>query len=470
MPQPAEQEQVSDTNARRRRLVWVAWTITMVVAAIMYAGKAAEERSAFIRWRHQIHEFWQGANIWDIYHFPNPPIMPILMSPLMALPPVVGALCWFGLKAVMATLCFVWCFRMARGIAGPRWTWWAELLVIVLSLRPILSDLHHGNINILILFLVMATLEAWRRGYDVLAGGALALSIAVKVTPALFVPYFLYKRSWRTSGSAFLGLALFLVIVPSAVLGPSFNGRCMSMWWDRMVTPFVVDGDISPQEVNQSMGGVLTRLLTDVPVRGEDERYGGTIHQANVVSWPPEQVSLLVKGLCFGLAGVLALLCRVPTRDRRDLRLLGEFSLVVLTMLFASERTWKHHYVTLMLPYTYLVYRACLLPLSQRSRAILGGALALSAFLIASTSSDLGGLVFPDSGHDVALALGMFFWGAVVLYIATAWRVHAERLSPPLEVAPLDSSGVPPHHLPPHRAAPSATGSGHNTPLAGHRA
>ena len=31
-----------------------------------------------------------------------------------------------------------------------------------------------------------------------LAGLILALSISYKVTPALFIPYFVYKRSWRT--------------------------------------------------------------------------------------------------------------------------------------------------------------------------------------------------------------------------------------------------------------------------------
>ncbi len=108
----------------------------------------------------------------------------------------------------------------------------------------------------------------------------------MKVTPALFIPYFLYKRSWRTSGSTFLGLALFLVIVPSIVLGPSFNGRCLAMWWHRMITPFVVEGDISPQEVNQSLGGVVTRLLTEQPIRDEDQRYGGVERQVNVVAWP----------------------------------------------------------------------------------------------------------------------------------------------------------------------------------------
>ena len=34
----------------------------------------------------------------------------------------------------------------------------------------------------------------------------------------------------------------------------------------------------------------------------------------------------------------------------------ARFALVVLTMLFVSERSWKHHFVTLLLPYTYLVW------------------------------------------------------------------------------------------------------------------
>ena len=59
--------------------------------------------------------------------------------------------------------------------------------------------------------------------------------------------------------------------------------------------------------------------------------------------------------MAFCLLGLLAFLCRTKTTDRRDPRLLGEFALVVLTMLFVSERSWKHHYVTVLLPYTYLV-------------------------------------------------------------------------------------------------------------------
>ena len=87
-------------------------------------------------------------------------------------------------------------------------------------MRPILGDLHHGNNNLVILFLIVAVLQAWRKGYDVLAGLVLGLAITYKVTPALFIPYFAYKRSWRVWERP-RGLVIFLLIVPSLVIGPS---------------------------------------------------------------------------------------------------------------------------------------------------------------------------------------------------------------------------------------------------------
>ena len=225
-------------------------------------------------------------------------------------------------------------------------------LVLLLSLRPILGDLHHGNNNLLILFLVVATFYAWRRGYDIGAGLLLGLAAAYKVTPALFLVYFAYKRSWRTVGWGILGLGIFLLIVPSMVIGPHFNGECLGHWWHRMVTPFVVNGVNSPQFVNQSLPGVLSRLFTNLtPGQGP---YQVSLN-LNLTSWPPWLVAYLIKGLDLGLVGVLAILCRIKATDRRDPRLLGEVALVVLTMLFVSERSWKHHYVTVVIPYIFLV-------------------------------------------------------------------------------------------------------------------
>ncbi|HEX8201164.1 MAG TPA: glycosyltransferase family 87 protein, partial [Isosphaeraceae bacterium] len=379
-----------DPDRHGRRAVWISLLVTAVLAGCFYWPKAAEERSAFIRWRHQVRDFWQGENIWDTYMFPNPPILPISLYPLMALDPVAGALCWFALKAALTGVSILLCFRMARDRLGPLPSW-AQFLAIVLSLRPILSDLHHGNVNLLILFLIVATLAAWRKGYDVLAGLMLALAITYKVTPALFVPYFLYKRSYRVVGATVLGIGVFLLIVPSLVLGPDFNGRCLAMWWHRILSPYLAGGVVGDLEINQSMVGVLTRLFTEAPPVAGSSRYALEV-DVNLVAWDRARVVALVKGLSLALVALLAVFCRTRTRRRDDARLLGEFSLVVLTMLFVSERSWKHHYVTLLLPYTYLVCRLAAPGVSPRVRRVLATALAASAALMATTSSEISRL------------------------------------------------------------------------------
>ena len=145
-----------------------------------------------------------------------------------------------------------------------------------------------------------------------------------------------------------------------------------------MLTPFLVEGSASPQEINQSMVGVLTRLLTEITPG--TSRYD--VHlDVNLVSWPPQLVGYLVKALAVGLVALLAFFCRTDPKDRRDPRLLGEIALVALTMLFVSERSWKHHFVTLLLPYTYLVWE--IYSPRKGSGAAPGLGFAIGAFVLA---------------------------------------------------------------------------------------
>ncbi len=414
--------------ARRRPLdrysyhvFWALWATIVVIAAAFYYPKAADHRSAFVRWRPQVVKFWEGINVYDKMLFPNPPILPITLGPLMSLPPVAGAMTWFAIKVALTTVALWLCMGFVRIREGPFPPFFLSA-VLLLSLRPIVGDLHHGNINLLILFLIVAMFQAWRQGYDVLAGLLLGLAISYKVTPALFVPYFLYKRSWRTVGATCLGLGMFLLVVPSLIVGFRFNLDCLIMWWHRMLTPFLVEGNTSPQEINQSMVGVLTRLLTEIPPG--TNRYDLHI-DVNVVSWPPQVVSYLVKCLALGLVGLLAFFCRTRAADRRDPRYLGEIALVVLTMLFVSERSWKHHFVTLLLPYAFLVRELYLPATRPRERLAIASALLASFVFMATTSTEFGGLFAGGRGHEIAQGYGMFLWAAVVLYVAVAWRMRS---------------------------------------------
>ena len=137
-----------DEPARNERLsnyvFWGLWALIVVVAAAFYYEKAALHRSAFVRWRPQVLQFWTGVNIYDKMIFPNPPIMPISLYPLMVLPTVTGAMCWFALKVALTTATLVMLFKVVRppGTMFPRLF---RSLVLLLALRPILGDLHHGN-------------------------------------------------------------------------------------------------------------------------------------------------------------------------------------------------------------------------------------------------------------------------------------------------------------------------------------
>ena len=87
-----------------RHVFWLLWVTIVLIAAAFYYPKAADHRSAFVRWRPQVLKFWEGVNIYDKMLFPNPPIMPITLDPLMVLPPVAGAMAWFAIKVALTTM------------------------------------------------------------------------------------------------------------------------------------------------------------------------------------------------------------------------------------------------------------------------------------------------------------------------------------------------------------------------------
>lgn len=163
MPPVAHTAAAPDFDRHFRRAIWIAAFITAVGAALVYADKAAEDRSAFVRWRHQVLDFWKGVNIYDEMMFPNPPIFPITLYPFASLPKLQGAITWFVLKVALTTISIWLCFRMVRPAGTRTLPSWIQGPIILLSLRPIMSDLHHANNNLIILFLIVATLYSWHR-------------------------------------------------------------------------------------------------------------------------------------------------------------------------------------------------------------------------------------------------------------------------------------------------------------------
>jgi alpha-1,2-mannosyltransferase len=397
--------------------------VGLAAVSIQYTIKALDERSgkqdrsAILRWRDQLLRLDGGENIYERDRYPNPPIMALLLRPLADLPPVAGALAWYYLKVGMVLAAFAMTFRLIED-TGRSFPVWAKALTVVVSLRPIVGDLTHGNVNLFILFLVVAALAAFQRDWDLTAGIVLALAIACKVTPALFVVYFAWKRAWRLLAGVAFGLGLFVIVIPSAVLGWQNNAEMLASWCDHMVMPFLAGGAITSEHQNQSLPGLIVRLLTASPSFSD---YDGTAYVPtqfhNFATLGTSSAAWLVKAAIATLLAIGAWCCRTPTRPRANAALAAEYALVLLGMLLFSERTWKHHCVTLMVPLAVVCYAAARAVGARR--VFLFCSLFLVQVLFLATSTGL----WPDAWAKLAEVYGAYTAGFLLLASAVAFVI-----------------------------------------------
>ncbi|HEV3143573.1 MAG TPA: glycosyltransferase family 87 protein [Gemmataceae bacterium] len=396
--------------------------LLLIALSVQYTWKAAHNKSAFVRWREQILQIDHGVKLYDYYHYPNPPIMALMLRPLAELPAVVGALIWFYLKVAMAAAAFWACMRMIEAGGAPFPTM-AKAAALLLCASPLIGDLQHGNINILILFLVVTSLYSFHRGYDWPAGILLALAICCKATPALFVFYFLWKRQWKLLAGCLVGMALFLLFVPGIVLGWQENLALLESWYGQMIVPFLRDGIITSEHPNQSLPGVLCRLLTHSPsfcAYPNDVYTPSEYH--NLLSLSMNQVHWLIR-LMQGLFALLVIfLCRQPAKVRGGWRLCAEFGIICLGMLIFSERTWKHHSVVLLLPFAVLTYSLANQAWSRRKKAVVISLLGVVLALMLSASG-----IGSERAADLAQVYGVYLWAFLILLGLQAWMLWMER-------------------------------------------
>jgi hypothetical protein len=415
--------------------------------SIQYSYKAIAGRSAFLRWRSQIEQL-DDVDIYQRFKYPNPPIMALLLEWLVRLPSLACSLACFYLKVAMALFSFYWVFHLIETFGHP-FPPWAKGLTVLLSLRPIMGDLNHNNVNIFILFLLTGSLFAFCRGRRVTGGVILGLAIACKVTPALFIPYFLWKRAWGMLAGCALGLVLFLLVVPGLCLGMDRNLVLLSSWEKQMIEPFVVNGVVASEHSNQSLPGLAYRLATHSPSfsKFDYDLWNYTpLEYDNLLTFTPKTVQWFLKACMAGFVVLVMWICRTPLigqfgnaglrfapAPRSEATSLGwplaaEFSLIVCGMLLFSERTWKHHCVTLLLPCAVIIYYLAVERPRPRLRWFLIGILSAVTFLIASTSTN-GLFAWWDHGAKLAQVYGAYVWayGLLILGLVVLLRGEASK-------------------------------------------
>jgi alpha-1,2-mannosyltransferase len=276
----------------------------------------------------------------------------------------------------------------------PAWLrrgWLAAAVVApaIIYLEPIRSNFDFGQINVVLMTLVLADCVPRRTPWP--RGLLLGLAIALKLTPAVFLLYFLLRRDTRA----------LIVTATSAVLatlaGFAFTWRDSLEYWTHTVRNTDRIGTAT-LNTNQNIAGALARLGL-----GEGERF---------VLW------VLA---CFGVLAVTVWAVRRVMKAGEPV-----LALVCVAMfgLVVSPVSWSHHWVWVlpaMLVTIVVAYR-------HRDVGLALVALAGIALMVWTPIP-----LMPEHRETAAslwrqLAGGSYAWWAIaVIVVAGTVSVHPER-------------------------------------------
>ena len=192
-----------------------------------------------------------GANL----PFTYPPIAAILFAPL-ALMPLKVASALFTVVSIVAFAVAVWVVsKEVSGLTGSRAAWFAVALTgATMWIGPMRETIWFGQINNVLMALVVIDLIALRgRKWQ---GCLVGLALAIKLTPAVFLAYFLVRKQWR---AMLVGIASALVYT---AIGFAVTWRDSVTYWTETIVSTDRIGNLA-YLANQSINGLGRRLILD---------------------------------------------------------------------------------------------------------------------------------------------------------------------------------------------------------------
>jgi hypothetical protein len=149
------------------------------------------------------------------------PISALYWSPFAVVPVTFGLAMRYaaGLACLGLILCWLRQMMPERG----RSAFAAIALAILLGLRYIIRDLDDGGPHLMLLAMLVGGAWCVRRAWLKTGAAFWGLSIALKMTPVLLLPFLLWRREWRLAVCTSIATALWIVL-PAVWMGPA-------SWW-----------------------------------------------------------------------------------------------------------------------------------------------------------------------------------------------------------------------------------------------
>jgi alpha-1,2-mannosyltransferase len=209
-----------------------------------------------------LYDYAQPDAVQGELYFTYPPFAAILLRPFASVPVgvTIGFFCLFTVVAVgLTTWWLVAPAARRRGL--PVWYVAGLAIPVALIVEPTRETISFGQINMLLVVLILGDLlfAAPRRWWW--AGAGIGLATAIKLFPGIFIVYLLVTRRWRAAAVASATAALATLLALAVAPRDSWRFWTQELWSTERVGRLDYTG-------NQSLQGLLARIVVpDQPPR-----------------------------------------------------------------------------------------------------------------------------------------------------------------------------------------------------------
>ncbi|MBI3357579.1 MAG: DUF2029 domain-containing protein, partial [Nitrospirae bacterium] len=220
-----------------------------------------------------------------------------------------------------------------------------SVIAIALAGQFVLYDLDDGGPHTILMGMLLGAVYAVWTGRERFGAVCFGLAITLKVTPGLFLPFFLWKRQWQLALYTAIATVCWIVL-PIVWMGPTSWWAHQKEWTQVAAgsaigykAPIALENEknIRNSGIQPALMRYLVTLSPDHPLRQNDPGY------IAVLDLPPALARIVVVSVIMTLLIGFGWYTRRPYGGPGDPNWARECSGLLILMLFLSPLTWIQH-------------------------------------------------------------------------------------------------------------------------------
>jgi len=383
--------------------------ILIVFLIVLFSGLLARHlqragKRNYCDFRVYYHTAQVFLNKGDIYLRDKEEITPFKYSPFFAF-----LVCPLGFISIKSAAALFFAINFLATIALLYWskkllideplgslkTFFLYFLTVLFTGRFILQVWDSGQVNIIMCALVVMSLYSFSKQKDILGALLLSLALLFKYTPAIFIPYLIFKRRFKAVGFIAIFTVLYLML-PALYVGAEKAFEYLCSW-----IPSVISTSLDQSSYidfkNQSIYSMIIRFFSPT-------EYHVNFLQLNFFQ---------AKILGYAVAFILYLTAFIRSSQRTSKEDYYDVALLFICLPLFNPNAWMINFVALIFPYMALMYY---LMKTSRKNFFIIACVALAFILTSWMSEDLVGNALESFAEVVSsVTVGtLFLYAALV--------------------------------------------------------